>query len=47
MAKKRKMNDYMIAKEKARKGCKKSFAYKGNTYVASKTKTGMVIYKKK
>tara|TARA_R110000782_G_scaffold115054_1_gene205166 strand:- start:1043 stop:1183 length:141 start_codon:yes stop_codon:yes gene_type:complete len=44
---KKKMNDYMLAKEKARKGGKKSFDYKGNTYVASKTKTGMMIYKKK
>jgi hypothetical protein len=44
---KRKMNAFMVAKEKARKGKKKSFSYKGVTYVAGKTKTGMVIYKRK
>ena len=37
----------MIAKEKARKGNKKSFTYKGVTYTQAKTKTGMVIYKRK
>ena len=47
MAKKRKMNAYMVAKERARKSGKKSFSYNGSTYVASKTKTGMMIYKKK
>jgi len=47
MAKKRPMNAYMKAKETARKSGKKSFSYKGSTYVASKTKTGMMIYKKK
>jgi|TARA_R110000787_G_C13331208_1_gene437375 hypothetical protein len=47
MAKKRPMNAYMKAKETARKGGKQSFSYNGNTYVASKTKTGMMIYKKK
>ena len=47
MAKKRTMNAYMKAKEKARKAGKKSFSYNGSTYVASKTKTGMMIYKKK
>ena len=40
-------NAYMLAKEKARKRGAKSFTYNGTTYVASKTKTGMVIYKKK
>ena len=44
---KRKMNAYMKAKEKARKSGKKSFSYKGKTYVGKKTKTGMMIYKKK
>tara|TARA_R100000908_G_C3755948_1_gene150533 strand:+ start:3872 stop:4015 length:144 start_codon:yes stop_codon:yes gene_type:complete len=47
MAKKRAMNAYMKAKEKARKAGKKSFSYKGSTYVGKKTKTGMMIYKKK
>jgi len=44
---KRKMNAYMKAKEKARKSGKKSFSYNGKTYVGKKTKTGMMIYKKK
>jgi len=47
MAKKRPMNAYMKAKGTARKAGKKSFVYNGTTYVASKTKTGMMIYKKK
>lgn len=37
----------MVAKEKARKGNKSMFKYKGSTYVKGKTKTGMIIYKKK
>jgi len=40
------MNAYMMAKEKARKSNASSFVYKGKTYKKSKTKTGMVIYKK-
>jgi len=44
---KRKMNAYMVAKEKARKGGAASFEYKGKTYYKKKTKTGMVIYSKK
>tara|TARA_R110000751_G_scaffold110969_1_gene208729 strand:+ start:132 stop:260 length:129 start_codon:yes stop_codon:yes gene_type:complete len=40
-------NAFMVAKEKARKSGAKSFIYNGNTYVSSKTKTGMTIYKKK
>lgn len=44
---KRKMNAYMVAKEKARKGGAASFNYKGTTYHKKKTKTGMVIYSKK
>lgn len=45
--KKRKMNAYMSALQKARKSGANSFVYNGKTYVKSKTKTGMVIYKKK
>ena len=44
---KRKMNAYMKAKEKARNSGKKSFSYKGKTYVGKKTKTGMMVYKKR
>ncbi len=47
MARKRKMNAYMVAKERARKSGKKSFSYNGSTYVGKKTKTGMMVYKKK
>ena len=47
MAKKRKMNAFMSAKERARKSGKKSFSYIGISYVAIKTNTGMMIYKKK
>lgn len=46
MKKSNKMNDFMKAKEKARKANKSSFSYNGNMYKRSKTKTGMVIYKK-
>lgn len=41
-----KMNDFMKAKEKARKANKASFTYNGKTYKRAKTKTGMVIYKR-
>jgi len=41
------MNEYLKAVNEARKGDKKSFVYKGTTYIQGKTKTGMVIYKKK
>jgi len=44
---KMKMNSFFKAKEKARKAGKKSFSYNGKTYVAKKTKTGMIVYKKK
>jgi len=44
---KRKMNAFMQAKEKARKSGASSFTYNGKTYTRSKTKTGMVIYKKR
>ena len=40
-------NAFMTKKEQARKSGAKSFTYNGNTYVSSKTKTGMTIYKKK
>lgn len=47
---KKKMNKYMIAKEKARKANNgegaESFVYNGITYVRAVTKTGMVIYKR-
>ena len=41
----KKMNDFMKAKERARKSGAASFSYKGKTYKKKKTKTGMVIYK--
>lgn len=41
----KRMNDYMVALNKARKSGADSFTYKGKTYKKSKTKTGMVIYK--
>ena len=47
---KKKMNNFMIAKEKARKANNgegvESFVYNGITYVRAVTKTGMVIYKR-
>lgn len=47
---KKKMNKYMIAKEKARKANNgrgaESFVYNGITYKRAETKTGMVIYKR-
>ena len=43
---KKKMNAYMMAKEKARKSGAETFTYKGTTYKQATTKTGMVIYKK-
>ena len=46
----KKMNKYMIAKEKARKANNgrgaESFVYNGITYKRAMTKTGMVIYKR-
>jgi hypothetical protein len=45
--KKRPLNAYMKAVVKARKSGAKSFSYSGSTYVAKKTKTGMIIYSKK
>lgn len=43
---KKKMNAYMMAKEKARKSGAETFSYNGTTYKQATTKTGMVIYKK-
>tara|TARA_R110000737_G_scaffold288396_1_gene294936 strand:- start:1730 stop:1888 length:159 start_codon:yes stop_codon:yes gene_type:complete len=40
------MNEYFKMMNAARKGNKKSFKYKGSTYKASKTKTGLMVYKK-
>ena len=44
---KKKMNDFFKAMLKAKRSKAKSFTYKGKTYVGKKTKTGMMIYKKK
>ena len=44
--KKRKLNAYMVAKEKARLANSPNFNYNGNTYHRAQTETGMVIYKK-
>lgn len=41
------MNTYFKIMNKARKEGAKSFSYDGKTYVASKTKTGMIVYKAK
>ena len=38
-------NDYFNKMNKARKEGAKSFTYNGKTYVATKTKTGMIVYK--
>lgn len=38
-------NEYFNKLIKARKEGAKSFTYKGKTYVATKTKTGMIVYK--
>ena len=44
--KKRPLNAYMKAVQKARKSGAKSFSYGGNTYVAKKGKTGMITFAK-
>jgi|TARA_R110000803_G_scaffold167478_2_gene230757 hypothetical protein len=44
--KKRPMNAYMKAVNKARKSGASSFTYNGTTYKAKKMKTGMVVYSK-
>ena len=43
-SKKRPLNEYMIAKEKARKSGAKTFIYKMKTYYKMTMKTGMVAY---
>ena len=43
-SKKRPLNPFMIAKEKARKSGAKEFQYKGKTYYKMTMKTGMVAY---
>ena len=43
----RKMNEYFKKMNAARKKGAKSFSYKGDTYVAKKSKTGLMVYKKK
>lgn len=40
-------NEYFTLMNKARKEGASSFTYNGVTYVATKTKTGMTVYKKK
>jgi hypothetical protein len=45
-SKKRPLNPYMLAKEKARKSGAKTFEYKGTTYYKMTMKTGMVAYTK-
>ena len=40
-------NEYFTKMNKARKENVESFTYNGKTYVKSKTKTGMIIYKSK
>ena len=41
------LNGYFKAMLEAKKSKAQSFTYNGKTYVASKTKTGMTIYKSK
>lgn len=45
--KKRPLNAYMKKLMNARKSGAKSFKYNDKTYVKSKTKTGLIIYKSK
>jgi hypothetical protein len=40
-------NEYFTKMNKARKEGASSFTYNGKTYVATKTKTGMIVYKEK
>lgn len=40
-------NEYFNKMNKARKDEAKSFTHNGKTYVSSKTKTGMIVYKEK
>jgi len=41
---KRKLNAFMAAKEKARKANKPCFTYKGQKYNRKMTETGMAVY---
>lgn len=41
------VNGYFKAMLEAKKNNSASFTYNGKTYVASKTKTGMTVYKAK
>ena len=43
----KKMNKFIMEKEKARKANRQEFQYNGNTYVRGTVSTGMVIYRKK
>lgn len=43
---KRKLNGYFSAMLKAKKSGASSFSYKGKTYKKTKSKTGLVVYKK-
>lgn len=40
-------NEYFKLMNEARKNGAESFTYNGKTYVATKTKTGMTVYKAK
>ena len=40
-------NEYFTKMNKARKEGAESFTYNGKTYVKSKTKTGLLVYKQK
>jgi hypothetical protein len=40
-------NAYFNKMNKARKDGDKSFTHNGKTYVSSKTKTGMIVFKEK
>lgn len=40
-------NEYFTKMNKARKEGATSFIHNGKTYVATKTKTGMIVYKAK
>jgi hypothetical protein len=43
----KKQNGYFTAMLEAKKNNLQSFEYNGKTYVASKTKTGLTVYKAK
>ena len=44
---KKEQNGYFKAMLEAKKSKAESFTYNGKTYVASKTKTGLTVYKSK